>query len=281
MSERTFAVIGHPIGHTMSPFIHQRLFSLSGSSGQYTVIDIPPEDLKNSMKTLSALTGYNITIPHKQRIIPFLDKIDQKAALYGTVNTVYNRNGSAEGFVTDPDGFLSALAYSGIPLKGKTVILGCGGVARTFAFEAGLSGCDITIAAREEDFSARQLLMRELKEKLHLTNVSVCRMDEIEGEIDLLINATPVGMYPQTEHMPVSRKVIDNSKAVFDAIYNPLHTKLIEAALANGAKAAGGMAMLVGQAVAAHKIWDCSEYQSDDILQHIEDSAKYQQKHFA
>lgn len=283
MSERKFAVIGHPIGHTMSPFIHKRLFKLAGIEGDYTVMDIAPEDLPEKIKVLNQLDGYNITIPNKQEIIPYLDQLDQKAKLYGSVNTV--RNGEKrEGFTTDPDGFLKALAAAGIPFDGDVCIVGCGGVARTFVYEAALAGCRITIAVRPEDTEVRDALAKEVAGKLDGTHVRTCLISEIEENNvypDLLVNATPVGMFPNTEIMPVSEKVISRCGNVFDAIYNPLETKLIQTAKSFGIKAVGGMAMLVWQAVVAHEIWDGTVYDVDDINRLIEDSAEEMQKNFS
>lgn len=282
MSERKFAVIGHPIGHTMSPFIHSRLFELAGEKGEYTVFDVAPDELPVKIKELDALAGYNITIPNKQEIIPFLDRLDKKAELYGSVNTV--RNGETrEGFTTDPDGFLKALAAAGIPFEGNIVIVGCGGVARTFVYEAALAGCDITIAVRPDDVSIRDALAGDVCQKIGGAKVRTCLISEIEEKNlypDLLVNATPVGMYPKTDVMPVSEKVIARSRNVFDAIYNPLETKLVKTARSFGGKAAGGMAMLVWQAVVAHEIWDGSVYSVDDINQLVEDSAKEMNKNF-
>lgn len=280
MSEKLYAVIGHPIGHTMSPFIHQRLFALAHTAGEYTVMDIRAEELAASIRTLNELAGYNITIPHKQQIIPLLDRLDPKAALYGSVNTV--RNGAVrEGFTTDPDGFLQALRYHDVPLSGKVVIVGCGGVARTFAYEAVIAGCDVTIVSRPQSTDKQQALVREIAEKLNGAAVKTALSDEVSGDIDLLINATPVGMYPHTDAMPVAEKVLSHCANVFDAVYNPLHTRLLQAARANGARTADGMGMLVCQAVAAHTIWDGSTYMADDIRQLIEDSVQEQQKRFS
>ena len=282
MSKRKFAVIGHPIGHTMSPFIHKRLFELAGQQGEYSVIDVAPEELPVKINALNELAGYNITIPNKQEIIPFLDKLDKKAELYGSVNTV--RNGETrEGFTTDPDGFLKALAAEGIPFEGNVAIIGCGGVARTFVYEAALAGCDITIAVRPEDVSIRDALAEEVREKINGARVNTCLISEIEENNlypDLLVNATPVGMYPNTDAMPVSEKIIARSKSVFDAIYNPLETKLVKAAKAYGLKAVGGMAMLVWQAVVAHEIWDGSKYKFDDINRIVEERANVLHKNF-
>lgn len=282
MSVRKFAVIGHPIGHTMSPFIHRRLFELAHTDGDYNIMDVAPEEFPVKIKDLNELAGYNVTIPDKQAIIPFLDKLDPKAELYGSVNTV--RNGQVrEGFTTDPDGFLKALAANNIPFEGDVVIVGCGGVARTFVYEAALAGCNITIAVRPDDAQMRDSLAADVKSKIDGANISACLISELEqSELcpSLLVNATPVGMYPRTDAMPITVKVIDRCRCVFDAVYNPLETKLVQAARANGAAAAGGMTMLVWQAVVAHEIWDGSVYNNDDISQLIEDSAKEQSKLF-
>lgn len=277
MPKRKFAVIGHPIGHTMSPFIHKRLFELAKEDGEYIKADISPDELKLRISELNELSGYNITIPHKQAIIPFLDKLDKKAELYGSVNTV--RNGAVrEGFTTDPDGFLKALETSGIPFGGDIVIIGCGGAARTFVYEAALAKCNITIAARSRDKA--DILADEVSLKVPDTRIKSCLISELDGDFDLLVNATPVGMYPNKDSMPVSEKALSRCKNVFDAIYNPLETVLIQKAKANGSKAVGGMSMLVWQAVVAHQIWDGSQYSIGDIDQLIWDSAVEMRRKF-
>lgn len=281
MSERKFAVIGHPIGHTMSPFINKRLFELAGEKGTYSIIDVAPEEFPKKISALNELYGYNVTIPNKQVIIPFLDKLNKKAELYGSVNTV--KNGSVrEGFTTDPDGFVKALKANNISLSGNVCIIGCGGVARTFTYEAALAGCNITISVRPEDVEIRDNLVKEVKEKLGISNIHTNLISDIEkeGRFDLLVNATPVGMYPNTNAMPVSERTIERCNNVFDAIYNPLETKLIHTAKANNIKAVGGMSMLVWQAVASHEIWDGSEYKTDDINQLIVDSSNELKKNF-
>ena len=265
MPKKKYAVIGHPIGHTMSPFIHKRLFSLAGIDAEYNVYDVPPEELKETFdKELSKLNGFNITIPHKQAIIPFLDYLDPKAKLYGSVNTFFNDNGVFRGYTTDPDGFLMALKSAGIPFEGRTVILGCGGVARTMAYEAVLAKNDLTLAVRPDDLTMANDLKKEL-DALDGDNVKVCKISDLQGDIDVLINATPVGMFPHDENCPVSDEVIKNSKSVFDAIYNPLETKLIKKAKQNGALAVGGMSMLVWQAVVAQTKWNDVAFDKNDI----------------
>lgn len=266
MSVKKYAVIGHPIGHTMSPFINTRLFALSGIEAEYTKLDIAPEDLKSSYDSvLSKLDGYNITIPHKQNIIPLIDKIDSKAKMYGSVNTVANKDGVATGYTTDPDGFLKALKAAQITINGRVVIVGCGGVARTMAYEVALKNLPLLFAVRKEDTQIAQYLCNEIQNTVEGAKVSYCLIDELSGDIDLLINATPLGMYPKIEVQPVSDDVISKCSSVFDAVYNPLETVLIQKAKANGSKAVGGMSMLVWQAVVAHEKWDGSVYDVADI----------------
>lgn len=275
MNIKKYAVIGHPIGHTMSPFIHKRLFALSGINAEYGVIDIAPENLKAEYEsTLKQLDGFNITIPHKQNIIPLIDRIDKKAKMYGSVNTVSIKDGIATGYTTDPDGFLKALEAAKITIGGRVVILGCGGVARTMAYEVVLKCAALTFAVRDEDVEIAKALCSEITNTVKGANVQYCLISQLEGDIDVLINATPLGMYPKTEIQPVSDKVIFRSKSVFDAVYNPLETVLIQKALSNGSRAVGGMAMLVWQAVVAHEKWDNSTYDVKDIEKICIDASK-------
>lgn len=266
MSIKKFAVIGHPIGHTMSPFIHTRLFALSGIEAEYTKLDIAPENLASEYKTiLSNLDGYNITIPHKQNIIPLINEIDNKAKMYGSVNTVANKNGIAKGYTTDPDGFLKALDAAGIMLNGRVVIVGCGGVARTMAYEIVLKNLPLLFAVRPDDVEIAKILCKEITDTIKDAKVSYCLISELSGSIDVLVNATPLGMFPHIENQPVSDETIKNCASVFDAVYNPLETVLIKKAKANGATAVGGMSMLVWQAVVSHEHWDGSTYDVSDI----------------
>lgn len=274
MSTKKFAVIGHPIGHTMSPFIHTRLFALSGIDAEYTKLDIVPENLAYEYKnTLSKLDGYNITIPHKQNIIPLINEIDSKAKMYGSVNTVANYNGTAKGYTTDPDGFLKALDAAGIMLSGRVVIVGCGGVARTMAYETALKNLPVLFAVRIEDIKIAENLCCEIKNTIKDAKADYCTIPELEGEIDVLVNATPIGMFPRIDAQPVSDEIIKKSANVFDAVYNPLETVLIKKARANGANAVGGMSMLVWQAVVSHEHWDDSTYAVEDINKLCIDSA--------
>ncbi|MBR1482084.1 MAG: shikimate dehydrogenase [Ruminococcus sp.] len=266
MATKHYAVIGHPIGHTMSPFIHKRLFALSGIDAEYSALDIAPGQLAQAYReTLSRLDGYNITIPHKQSILPLLDALDDKAKMYGSVNTVRNLDGKSTGFTTDPDGFIKAIEAAGIDLDGRIMILGCGGVARTMAYEIALRGKPFEFAVRRESVGKAGLLCLDITRKIPEAQVSFGLIDQIIGTVDVLINATPVGMYPDVDAQPIHNCAIGRCGAVFDAIYNPYETALVKRAKANGSKAEGGMSMLVWQAVVAHRHWDGAEYDKADI----------------
>ncbi len=276
----SFAVIGHPIAHTMSPFIHKRLFQLSKIEADYSILDIAPQELAEKLTELKALDGFNITIPHKQAIIPFLDTLDQKAAFFKSVNTVKNAGRSFCGYTTDGIGFCKALEAAGAGLFGRTVILGAGGAARVMAFEAVRKGSRVTIAARAHSQEAAQLLCDDLRSKVNGAEADFCLPEAIEGPINLLANATPVGMYPNTEGCPVEEHVIRRADCVFDAVYNPDDTTLLKLARKNGIKAIGGMSMLVWQAAAAQEIWYGAKFQAADIDQLCRDAVTEMKKKF-
>lgn len=271
MSKKKYAVIGHPIGHTMSPFIHKRLFELSGIDADYSVMDIATKDIKNNIAELNKLDGYNITIPNKQAIIHYLDRLNRKAKLHGSVNTVKNGEFS-EGFTTDADGFLDALKMADATLEGNVVILGVGGAARTIAYELVSKGVSPTVAVRHSDLVRASSLAGEIRQDIPNVEINTCLIDRLNKPVDLLINATPVGMYPKIDAIPVSEELLKNCSTVFDIVYNPSETKLMKIAKENGSKVIGGLMMLVLQAVKAHEIWDGSVYSKEDILKLCEDT---------
>ena len=259
-----YGLIGHPLGHSMSPLIHERLFSLSGISDySYELIDIAPENLEASEEILRELKGFNITIPHKMAIIPMTDSLGESAERYNSVNCIANINGVMTGYNTDCDGFLRSAEL--LPLGGRVLLVGCGGVGRMIAIEAALHGAELTIAVRPSNVKTAQLVMAEILAKCGEASVKICLISEIQGSFDLLVNATPVGMYPKTDECAVSDEVIENCLTFFDVIYNPTETLLIKKARALGRMAVGGAAMLVYQAVKAHELWYGGEFSAEDI----------------
>ncbi len=268
---KKYALIGHPLGHSMSPMIHYKLFSLSGCKEcVYQLTDISPEELPQQQSYLRGLDGFNITIPHKTSVIPMLSELSESAARYNSVNCVKNDNGRLIGFNTDCDGFLRSV--EGFPLDGRVLLLGCGGAGRMMALEAALHGAELTIAVRPSSVRKAQVLMAEILAKCG-SSARIIDIPTIQGDFDVLLNATPVGMYPDIKECPVSDSVIEHCAYFFDAVYNPDKTLLIRKALAAGKKAVGGTAMLVYQAIKAHEIWD-NEFYTDEQANELIKSVK-------
>ena len=277
MRKQIFAVIGHPVGHTMSPFIHSRLFSLAGADAQYRALDIAPGDLSSgrAAETLRGLDGFNVTIPHKRSIIPLLDAVDEKAKLFSSVNTVKNENGKLTGYTTDGDGFLAALADAGVRPGGKSLVLGAGGVSHVMAFELSRASeePDITVCARESGLEAAKSLCDSLSRDLKARGrtkfrLCACLYRELSPDdgFDLVANGTPCGMYPRENKMPdVPPGLLARAGCVFDAVYNPEQTLLLKTARSLGVKTAGGMDMLVWQAARAQSIWLGVEFDPEKV----------------
>lgn len=270
---RKYAILGEVLKHTMSPPIHKRLFELRERDFEYEVVEFSAEELAEKASYLNSMNGYNITIPHKVEIIKYLDKLDESAKRYNSVNCVDNKDGVLTGYNTDCDGFLETVRSMGAKLSGEVLLVGCGGVGRMIAIESALAGASLNIAVLESDMPLAYQAEKEIKAMKEDAKINIVLNTEIDlsKHYDLLVNACPVGMYPKVDSCPVSDEVINRCDAVFDLIYNPGETMLIKKAKAMGKKAVGGMAMLVWQAVSAHKIWDNDEYTSDEINSIIEE----------
>ncbi len=264
--QRKYALLGGKLGHTLSPPIHQRLFELRGREFEYGLIESEPEQLESKKDELAALAGYNVTIPHKQAIIGYLDRLGESAKRYGAVNCVDNKDGVLTGYNTDCDGFLRSIKASGGKLSGEVLLLGAGGVGRMMAIETALAGGRLTMAVLESFIPQTEKVAEDILALKPDADVSIVTFGDIpDRHFDTMINATPVGMYPKCDACVVSDDVIANADFVFDAIYNPKETLLIQKAKALGKTAVGGMAMLVWQAVSAHEIWDGDSYTEDEV----------------
>ena len=281
--KRNYGLLGESLKHTMSPPIHQRLFELKNREFSYEVIELPPEALEGHAEYLKGLAGFNITIPHKMGIIPYCDKLAASAERYNSVNCVDNKDGVHTGYNTDCDGFLATIRAMDAKLGGRVLLIGCGGVGRMMAIEAALAGAELFIAVLESDIPLAEQAKKEIVEMKPDARVNIVKNTEIDTSLgyDLLMNACPVGMYPRIEGCPVNDEVIEASSAVFDVIYNPRETVLMKKARAMGKKAAGGMAMLVWQAVKAHEIWDGDSYTNEEVQAIIEEMELLVEKDFA
>lgn len=268
---RQFGLLGYPLGHSMSPFIHQELFRLSGVEASYSLTAPQPHQVAQAIPPLFELDGFNITIPYKQTILPYLDRLDPSASRYQSVNTVVTgkNGGEKTGYNTDVAGFLTSLEWMGASLQGKVLLLGSGGAGRMMAVETLLAGGDLTLAVRDLESANTCSLLDFLEELFPEKTVKATTLSAAKGPYDLLLNATPVGMYPNEGHMPVSKEVLSRVSYVFDAVYNPERTLLVQTAAQMGATVQSGMAMLVWQAVKAQEIWMGSSFSPEQIRQLI------------
>lgn len=291
MQSLEFAVLGHPIGHTMSPFIHQSLLQAAGIPGTYRAIDLPPEALPKAKAQLLQLSGFNVTVPYKTAILPLLDAVEGDAEAFQSVNTVKVENGRLIGYTTDGIGFRKALSAAGIQLQGNVLLLGSGGVARVFANEV-LRSPDVAsltvfmrvhegespAAYRKRTDAFLKSLQNPNRARLEAVNAVV--LSAASGHYTLLINATSAGMYPDLAGCPVEPGVIARCDAVFDAVYNPGLTMLLKQARRRRIHAIGGMDMLVWQAAASEEIWLSSAVPQTAVRHTIQTAAAQMQRQF-
>lgn len=272
MNKKNYALIGYKLEHSISPFIHNRLFEISKINADYNLLPISSEQLKSSINFLNKLDGYNVTVPHKVNIMLYLSKVNSYAKSYGSVNTVKNAQIST-GFNTDVYGFFEVLKLERINVESDIVILGYGGVARAIAARYAQLSIGVTLVVRKESLFKAM----ELKRKMNLKNVKVCTAGDLKlqkGKIGMLVNATPVGTFPQKDALPIGIDIIKKCDIIFDLIYNPMETKLIKHARTLGIKAVSGLSMLIFQALLAQKIWNNVVFNESDIKNLMADCIK-------
>lgn len=273
-----FAVIGDPIAHSISPEIHNRIFEKMDVDKAYMPLQIRPQDLQSAISLLrDNFKGFNVTIPHKQEIMKYLSIIDKRAKAYGAVNTVKIEDGMLKGYNTDGLGFMKSLEQENIALEDKNILLlGAGGAARVVAYELLHKGCRVTVANREE--KRAQQLKAELLESTGSQRIDVCGIEEIQAGYDCVVNATPLGMHPLTEEMPIKEKALQGVGLVYDLVYNPDQTKLLKTAAKKGIKTINGFSMLFYQAIKAQEIWLGETIPENITLQVFDEMKEYLSK---
>ncbi|MBN2202262.1 shikimate dehydrogenase [bacterium] len=258
---RTFCVIGDPIGHTLSPLIHNAVFRRLDVPMEYEAVRVPPDRLAGFVNEArrTGRPGFNVTIPHKQAVIPFLDGTRGDASRIGAVNTVAAVDGKLIGTNTDVDGCRAALARIGWePGDGNVLLLGAGGAGRAAVRALSLEGLK-KFSVFETDRSRAELLKTGLAEPMDMEMEILSSMDALESAVrqaGLLINATPVGMWPAVDALPLPDSGwLSPSGRVFDMVPNPVETRLIREARKRGCRTVPGIVMLVAQALAADTAW--------------------------
>ena len=228
-----YGLIGEKLPHSFSKEIHEKLAGYDYQLKELTPAQLPAFLEKRDFK------GINVTIPYKQTVIPYLDELDDKAAAIGAVNTIVNREGKLYGYNTDYDGMVALIRHAGLSLEGKTVlILGTGGTSKT-----------AMAVAKDLGAASVQRVSRTVKEG------AISYEEAQRLPVQILINTTPSGMYPNLDGQPMDLSRFGWLEGVLDAVYNPLRTRLVLQARDNGARAQSGLYMLVAQAAAACELF--------------------------
>jgi shikimate dehydrogenase len=256
---RLLALIGQPVGHSLSPAMHNAAFAEDGLDFVYVCLDVDPGDLPAAVLGLKTLKfrGFNVTMPHKREMVPLVDGLDDGARVSGAVNTVVIDASGMRGYNTDGGGMVMACEEAGIELSGKSVLLlGSGGTASAIAFafcKTGIS--DLHIANRDTEHAAR------LRDKLRLTGVeglsvsSLASLEHDAPDADVIVNATSLGM-KEGDHLPLPSEYVQRGKAICDVVYRPgKETSLVRLAKERGARHVAGGRMLLYQGVLAQKLW--------------------------
>ncbi len=253
---KSFAVIGDPIDHSLSPNIHSAAFRELDLDSSYIAYRIPRGELEEGIKGLKKIKidGFNITIPHKIEMVRYLDKMDESCSLIGAVNTVSNKDGVLKGYNTDMDGFLEPLKRRELKVEGtKVLLIGAGGAAR--AIVAGFAkekAGSITIANRTLERASN---LSEFSKTIGL-NADAVKMEDVRDtakDYDIIVNATSVGL--KNESSAISLDGINEKTIVYDIVYMPMNTDFIKKAKAEKAIIIYGYEMLLGQAVRSFEIW--------------------------
>ena len=256
----TYAVIGDPIDHSMSPNIHNAAFRHLKLDHTYIAYRIPVGELAAGIDALKAIkiAGFNVTIPHKIEMMKFLDEMDTTCKVIGAVNTVSNDNGKLKGYNTDMIGFLDPIKKKNLAIKDSQVLLlGAGGAARAIvtAMIKEKAG-KITIVNRNQE-NANRLVDFAKQIGGNVNTVSMQESNELIADYKFIINSTSIGM--KNEPSPISTENINKNSIVYDIVYQPINTDLIKKSKENGATIIYGYEMLLSQAACSFEIWHKTE----------------------
>lgn len=268
-SKYNFGLVGFPLEHSLSPILHRAALAAAGLMGSYRLFPVSPATVGQGLPALlqqirqGNLHGLNVTIPYKQQILPLLDELNPVAAAVGAVNTVYMKDDTfLQGDNTDIPGFLSALKALPEPGSGPpayALILGAGGAARATAYALATAGWQVCLAARRPD--SAHAIQATLETHLPQATIQVAEFPVSNtipnwNDIALVVNATPLGMWPNVDHSPWPAALpFPRHARVLDLVYNPIETKFLKAARLQGLTTSNGLEMLVEQAALSFERW--------------------------
>ena len=246
---KLYCIFGNPVKHSKSPEIHNIWFKQFKINSIYTAFEVNNiANAVNAIKTLN-IQGASITIPFKESVMEYIDHVDKNALEIGAVNTVINQKGELTGFNTDYKAAIEPLKLFGIKHK-KVCIIGAGGAAQAVAYGIKKNSGDIVIINRSRQKGERLAL------KYRAEFISMDELAKLNKlKIDIIINTTSIGMYPDVEKTPFPSRLLNSKMVVMDIIYNPVKTKLLSQAESKGCIIVNGMSMFMHQAAAQFKIW--------------------------
>lgn len=254
-----YGIFGFPVEHTLSPAMHNAAFKKLGINAAYLAFPIPPNRLKEAVKAIRVLNiqGINVTIPHKESIIPFLDNLSKEASLIGAINTVIVKKDKLIGYNTDGQGFIKSLEEINFNPRNKSfLIIGSGGASRSICVSLSrfkvkeIFICDII----EEKARNLKAHINRVCPKCYIEAVPTNSLRVVRDRLDILVNATPLGL-KRTGPLPVDRGLLRKDILVYDLIYNPSMTKLLSLAKRKGLKYSNGLGMLLFQGALSFKLW--------------------------
>ncbi len=259
---KIFGIIGNPLGHSLSPLMHKYLLNEIGQKGSYNAFEVKENQLAETISgmKLDGTLGFNVTIPYKQAILPYLYEVDEDARFIGAVNTVHIQGSKLFGFNTDGHGFVSAVKKRNVQLENcSAIVLGAGGAARAVIFNLIRCGAKKLFIFNRTLQRAKNLA-REVRDIFQSVEVDFSNLDSktISSAIktyQLIINATSLGMWPGISKAPYLFEKDGSGLVAIDLIYNPLQTKFLKFAQEAGAKTLDGLDMFIFQGAASLKIW--------------------------
>lgn len=248
---KKYGLVGEKLEHSISKMLHREIFKLENIEGEYELYEVLKDEQNDIIKLMKGkqITGFNVTIPYKETVAKYVDFIDINAKSIGAVNTVFFKNGKSYGYNTDYLGIIKTFLNEKVSVKGKKCyILGTGGTAKAYILALkNLHAEEIIVVTRDI-----KTIDGSFKEKFN--DINIIGYGDIKKG-DILINATPVGMYPNIDETPVTEDIIEKFDLLFDAVYNPKKTKFLTIGETLGKKCINGLTMLIEQAIKTEEIW--------------------------
>ena len=253
---KTYAVIGDPIEHSLSPNIHNAAFRELDMDCTYIAYKVPKDELEAGIESLKKIkiSGFNVTIPHKVEMIKLLDSADDDCNLIGATNTVVNEDGKLRGYNTDMEGFLEPIRKRNIKIsESKILLIGAGGAARAIVAAFSKEKVKSFTIANRTLTNAEELVKFAQKIDVDAKATTLDKISELSNQFNFIVNATSIGL--KNEPSPIPTEMINENSIVYDVVYKPINTELIKQSKKQNATVIYGYEMLLGQATRAFKIW--------------------------